>query len=109
MFRGAPGIEDLRLGGDLVWVGIVAIVFAGIEVAAGALVLRRSGAGRLLGIVAASIGVLGAIGSVASAELTGLVALVLNGLVLYGLIAYGRAFRREGEGYTRDGRRGAAR
>jgi hypothetical protein len=61
------------------------------------LVLRRSNAGRVLGIGLAGLGVLGGIAGLAS-EASAAVGLVLNGLVLYGLLAYGRAFRPGGGG-----------
>jgi hypothetical protein len=95
--RDAMGMQELVPRDAVVAVGIFTVVLSGLELLAGVLVLRRSNAGRVLGIALAGLGVFGGIAGLAS-EGSAAVGLVLNGLVLYGLLAYGRAFRRGGGG-----------
>jgi hypothetical protein len=75
-------------------IGFLAIVLAGLEVLAGALVLRRSNGGRILGIVLAIIGILGGFGTVAGGGGSGILVLLINGFVVYVLFAYGHVFDR---------------
>jgi hypothetical protein len=96
--RDAMGAEDLIPEDALLAVGIASMVLSGLQVVAGALVLRRSNAGRVLGIALAGLGVIGGIGSLGSAGVSAAIALLLNGLVLYGLLAFSRAFRPGGWG-----------
>jgi hypothetical protein len=95
--RDAVGVEELVPRDAVVAVGIATLVLSALELLAGILVLRRSNAGRVLGIALAGLGVLGGIAGLAS-EASAAVGLVLNGLVLYGLLAYGRVFRPGGGG-----------
>ncbi len=96
--RDAMGVEELVPRDAVVAVGVISILISGLEVVAGALVLRRSNAGRVLGIALAGLGVFGGIASLGSSGVSATIGLVLNGLVLYALIAYSRAFRPEGGG-----------
>jgi hypothetical protein len=95
--RNAMGVEELVPRDAVVAVGISTMVLSALELLAGVLVLRRSNAGRVLGIALAGLGVLGGIAGLAS-EGSAAVGLVLNGLILYGLLAHARAFRRGGGG-----------
>jgi hypothetical protein len=95
--RDAVGVEELIPRDAVVAVGVVTVVLSALELAAGILVLRRSNAGRVLGVALAGLGVLGGIAGLAS-EASAAVGLVLNGLVLYGLLVYRHAFRPRGGG-----------
>jgi hypothetical protein len=70
----------------------VLVVVGGLHLLAGVLVLARSNGGRILAIVLASLGVLGALSQLRSA--TGFVSLAINGFVVYALATNGDAFRR---------------
>ena len=72
--------------------GAVLVIVGGLHLLAGVLVLARSNGGRILAIVLASLGVLGALSQLRSA--TGFVSLAINGFVVYALITNGDAFRR---------------
>jgi hypothetical protein len=91
--RDAMGVEELVPRDAVVAVGVLSALVSGLEVVAGALVLRRSNVGRVLGIALAGLGVFGGIASLGSSGVSAAIGLVLNGLVLYGLIAYARSFR----------------
>jgi hypothetical protein len=73
-------------------IGAVLLISGGLQVLAGWLVLRLRPGGRVLGIVLASLGILGGLLQIRSAGTTGLLAMLLNGFVLYGLIAFGFVF-----------------
>jgi hypothetical protein len=60
---------------------------------AGWLVLRLRPAGRVLGIVLASIGIVTGLVQVGSTGGAGLLAIALNAFVLYGLFTYGFVFK----------------
>jgi hypothetical protein len=96
--RDVTGFEELVPREGAVAVGVLTILVSGLEVVAGILVLRRSNAGRILGVVLAGFGVFGGIASLGASGGSGAIGLVLHGLVLYGLIAYARAFRPGGGG-----------
>ncbi|MGB7806073.1 MAG: hypothetical protein WBM72_10760 [Actinomycetota bacterium] len=70
----------------------VLVVVGGLHLLAGVLVLARMNGGRILAIVLASLGVLGALSQLRSA--TGFVSLAINGFVVYTLATNGDAFRR---------------
>ena len=60
---------------------------------AGWLVLRLSPAGRILGLVVASLGIVAGLMQLRSTGSSGFLALALDAYVLYALIAYGFVFR----------------
>jgi hypothetical protein len=68
-------------------------VQGGLAVVAGLLVLRLRPAGRILGIVVASLRILTGAAQLRSSGSSGLLALALDAFVLYGLLAYGSAFK----------------
>jgi hypothetical protein len=59
------------------------------------LVLRLRPAGRILGIVLASFGILTGLAQLRSTGSSGFLALALNAFVLYGLLTYGYVFKTE--------------
>jgi hypothetical protein len=69
------------------------VVQGALALLAGWLVLRLRPAGRILGIVLASLGIVAGLAQLRSTGSSGLLALALNAFVLYGLIAYGFVFR----------------
>ena len=69
------------------------IVSGGLLLVAGWLVLRLRPAGRVLGIVLASIGIVTGLVQIGSTGGPGLLAIVLNAFVLYGLFTYGFVFK----------------
>jgi hypothetical protein len=69
------------------------IVSGGLLLVAGWLVLRLRPAGRVLGIVLASIGILTGLVQVGRTGGAGLLAIALNAFVLYGLFTYGFVFK----------------
>jgi hypothetical protein len=69
------------------------IVSGGLLLVAGWLVLRLRPAGRLLGIVLASIGIVTGLVQIGSTGGAGLLAIALNAFVLYGLFTYGFVFK----------------
>ncbi len=79
-----------QVGGRAVAVAL--LVVGGLQLLAGWLVLRLRQAGRILGIVLATLGIVAALFQLGSAGATGLLSIVLNGFVLYGLLAYGFVF-----------------
>ena len=77
-------------------VGLYLIVSGGLLLVAGWLVLRLRPAGRMLGIVLASIGIVTGLVQIGSTGGPGLLAIALNAFVLYGLFTYGFVFKKEG-------------
>jgi hypothetical protein len=71
------------------------IVSGGLLLVAGWLVLRLRPAGRVLGIVLASIGIVTGLVQIGSTGGAGLLAIALNAFVLYGLFTYGFVFKDE--------------
>ena len=71
------------------------IVSGGLLLLAGWLVLRLRPAGRVLGIVLASIGIVTGLIQIGSTGGPGLLAIALNAFVLYGLFTYGFVFKNE--------------
>jgi hypothetical protein len=71
------------------------IVSGGLLLVAGWLVLRLRPAGRVLGIVLASIGIVTGLFQIRSTGGAGLLAIALNAFVLYGLFTYGFVFKNE--------------
>ena len=71
------------------------IVSGGLLLVAGWLVLRLRPAGRVLGIVLASIGIVTGLIQIGSTGGPGLLAIALNAFVLYGLFTYGFVFKNE--------------
>lgn len=69
------------------------IVSGGLLLVAGWLLLRLRPAGRVLGIVLASIGIVTGLVQVGSTGGAGLLAIALNAFVLYGLFTYGFVFK----------------
>jgi hypothetical protein len=88
-------IELDRIGRSL---GLFSLVVGALEVLAGILILRRSDGGRILGIVIASIGLLGGLGSLTGGNVTGGLTLGLYAFVIYVLFSHRAAFhgRRRG-------------
>ena len=74
-------------------VAIVLLVQGGLSILAGVLVLRMRPAGRVLGIVIAGLGLVSGLATLRSSGSSGLLALALDGFVLYVLLAYGFLFR----------------
>ena len=69
------------------------VVQGGLELVAGWLILRLRPAGRVLGIVLASLGILTGLAQLRSAGSSGLLGLALYAFVLYGLFTYGFVFK----------------
>jgi hypothetical protein len=69
------------------------VVQGGLALVAGVLVLRLRPAGRVLGIVVASLGILTGLVQLRSAGSSGLLGLALDAFVLYGLFTYGFVFK----------------
>jgi hypothetical protein len=69
------------------------IVSGSLLLVAGWLVLRLRPAGRVLGIVLASIGIVTGLVQIGSTGGAGLLAIALNAFVLYGLFTYGFVFK----------------
>jgi len=65
----------------------------GLALLAGWLVLRLRPAGRVLGIVLASLGIVTGLAQLRSTGSSGFLALALNAFVLYGLLTYGFVFK----------------
>jgi hypothetical protein len=79
-----------RVGGDAV--GVVLLAMGALQLVTGWLVLRLRQAGRILGVVLAVLGIVGALLQIGSAGVAGLLSIVLNAFVLYGLLAYAFVF-----------------
>lgn len=73
-------------------IGFLAVVLGALEVLAGILVLRRSNAGRILGIALAILGLIGGLGAVGGGGGGGVLVLLANGFVVYVLFAFGHVF-----------------
>jgi hypothetical protein len=85
------------IGADAVHtVGLVALVIGSVEVLAGVLVLRLIPAGRVLGLIFAGLGLLGALRSLGTPQ--GIITLAVDGFVVYALATTGDAFRRATRG-----------
>jgi hypothetical protein len=69
------------------------VISGGLSLLAGWLVLRLRPAGRMLGIVLASLGIVTALVQIGSTGGPGLLAIALNAFVLYGLFTYGFVFK----------------
>jgi hypothetical protein len=69
------------------------VLQGGLSLVAGGLVLRLRPAGRVLGIVVASLGILTGLAQLRSAGSSGLLGLALDAFVLYGLFTYGFVFK----------------
>jgi len=69
------------------------IVSGGLLLVAGWLVLRLRPAGRLLGIVLASLGIVTGLVQIGRTGGPGLLAIALNAFVLYGLFTFGFVFK----------------
>jgi hypothetical protein len=74
-------------------IGLFTLILGALEVLAGILVLRLSDGGRIFAIVLASLGLLGAIGSLSRGSAPGVVTLGLYAFVMYVLFANRAAFR----------------
>jgi hypothetical protein len=80
------------VGADLPTVVVlVTLTLAGLEVAAGVLVLRRVPIGRTLGIVVAALGIVSGLAAVMSPQ--GIVTIAIFGFVVYALVTNAAAFR----------------
>ncbi len=69
------------------------IISGGLALLAGGLVLRLRPAGRVLGIVLATLGIVTGLVQIGRTGGPGLLAIVLNAFVLYGLFTYGFVFK----------------
>jgi hypothetical protein len=69
------------------------LIVGAVQLFAGWLVLRLRPAGRVLGIVLAALGIVGGLLQLNTAGATGLLSMLLNGFVLYGLLMYSFVFR----------------
>jgi hypothetical protein len=74
-------------------VAVYLIISGGLSLLAGSLVLRLRPAGRLLGIVLASLGIVTGLVQIGSTGGPGLLAIALNAFVLYGLFTFGFVFK----------------
>jgi hypothetical protein len=73
-------------------VSIVLLVGGTLQLLAGWLVLRLRPAGRILGIVVATLGIAGGLLQLGSDGTTGVLAMLLDAFVLYALLTYGFVF-----------------
>jgi hypothetical protein len=71
------------------------IVSGGLSLVAGWLVLRLRPAGRVLGIVLATLGIVTGLVQIGNTGGPGLLAIALNAFVLYGLLTYGFVFKNQ--------------
>ena len=69
------------------------VITGALSLLAGGLVLRLRPAGRTLGIVLASLGIVTALIQIRSTGGSGLLAIVLDAFILYGLFTYGFVFK----------------
>lgn len=74
-------------------VAIFLIISGSLSLLAGWLVLRLRPAGRVLGIVLASLGIVTGLVQIGNTGGPGLLAIALNAFVLYGLFTYGFVFK----------------
>jgi hypothetical protein len=79
-------------GGGSGAVAVIALVMAGIEVASGVLVLRLAPVGRVLGVVASVVGIVGGLAAITTAQ--GALTVGVFVAVLYVLLTNAAAFRR---------------
>lgn len=91
-------VGNLDLGRAARGIGLLSLAIGALQVVTGVLVLRLSNAGRILGLVLSVLGLVGALGSLSGRAGAGVIALGLNGLVLYALIAHRDVFGRAGGG-----------
>jgi hypothetical protein len=73
-------------------VSVVLLVGGAFQVLAGWLVLGLRPAGRILGIVVATLGIVGGLLQLGSNGATGVLAMLLDAFVLYALLTYGFVF-----------------
>ena len=83
-------IEGVGAGVPTVVV-FVALALATVEVGAGALVLRCAPIGRTVGIVVATLGIVGGLAAIASPQ--GILTIAIFGFVIYALVTNAHAFR----------------
>jgi hypothetical protein len=76
-------------------VAVYLVISGGLALVAGWLVLRLRPAGRVLGIVLATLGIVSGLVQIGSTGGPGLLAIALNAFVLYGLFTYGFMFRNQ--------------
>lgn len=74
-------------------VAVYLIISGALSLLAGGLVLRLRPAGRVLGIVLASLGIVTGLVQIGSTGGPGLLAIALNAFVLYGLFTFGFVFK----------------
>lgn len=74
-------------------VAVYLVISGGLSLLAGWLVLRLRPAGRMLGIVLASLGIVTGLVQIGSTGGPGLLAIALNAFILYGLFTYGFVFK----------------
>ena len=74
-------------------VAVYLIISGGLSLLAGWLVLRLRPAGRVLGIVLASLGIVTGLVQIGETGGPGLLAIALNAFVLYGLFTFGFVFK----------------
>lgn len=89
------GTEFLVPGGGRIGGGLVAVFLVAngaLQLLAGWLVFRLRPAGRILGIALASLGIVVGLLQLGSAGITGVLSMLLNAFVLYGLLAYSFVF-----------------
>ena len=89
------GTEFVVPGGGRVGGGLVAlflVVNGALQLLDGWLVFRLRPAGRILGIALASLGIVVGLLQLGSAGITGILSMLLNAFVLYGLLAYSFVF-----------------
>ena len=86
---GRPSLPGIETGRALAF---VLLVTGGLYLIAGLLVLARSNAGRILALVLASIGLVGALSRFGSSPSSGLVSLAINGFIIFALVSCRDAF-----------------
>ena len=69
------------------------VISGGLRLLAGWLILRLRPAGRVLGIVLATLGIVTGLVQIGNASGPGLLAIALDAFVLYGLFTYGFVFK----------------
>jgi hypothetical protein len=74
---------------------VALVVQGGLSLLAGWLVLRLRPAGRILGIVLASVAIVVSLSQLGNTETAGLLAVVLDAFVLYALLTYGYVFKQQ--------------
>jgi hypothetical protein len=76
-------------------VAVYLAISGAVSLLAGWLVLRLRPAGRVMGIVLATLGIVSGLIQIGSTGGPGLLAIALNAFVLYGLFTYGFVFKNE--------------